>query len=186
MHPNHNRINSSFRIGDFLGGRKAIILSSILFSLSSALLGATDTYWGFTMLSFTAGIFALSSHTLAFVYLSEVVGKNYVHLTPGVEVFRIAGSCLYGLVAYTSQNWRVLWWYGAFMNAFLLPIWVILHESPRWLLSRGHYDEFQRVMTVAAKCNGVQLNPGSLERVVERSRIVNVKIGEDEAKGLYR
>ncbi|TRY77120.1 hypothetical protein TCAL_05676, partial [Tigriopus californicus] len=160
------------RIGDFLGGRKTIILSSILFSLTSVFLGSADTYWGFTILSFTAGLFALSSHTLAFIYLSEVVGQDFVHLTPVIEIFQIAGSCLHGVVAYSSQNWRLIWWYAAFMNALILPIWMILHESPRWLLSRGWYDEFQRVMKVAAKCNGVQLYPGSLEKAKKSKKTV--------------
>ena len=147
---------SACRLADKIGGKRALIISTVAFTLSSTALGFVNDYWSYIAGSFIVGIASLGAHGIAYVYMTEVLGKSYLFFMPTIMNFRVGGSVLYGVVAYFAQvrnvnasrkilvsnlsliqDWRKIWWYAAFINVLSIPFWFLLTESPRWLLSKG-------------------------------------------------
>ena len=92
-----------------------------------------------------------------------------------MQILRVIGSLASGVVAYVSQDWRIIWWYGSVLNALIVPMWLFLNESPRWLLSKGYYDRAERSIHFSAGLNGTKIPDMVIERVVEASREVSGK-----------
>ena len=86
------------------------------------------------------------------------------------QILRVVGSLASGVVAYVSQDWRIIWWYGSVLNALVVPMWLFLNESPRWLLSKGRYERAGRSMQFSAGLNGRKLPEEIIERVMDASR----------------
>ena len=86
------------------------------------------------------------------------------------QILRVVGSLASGVVAYVSQDWRIIWWYGSVLNALIVPMWLFLNESPRWLLSKGQYERAGRSMQFSAGLNGRKLPDEIIDRVMDASR----------------
>ena len=86
---------------------------------------------------------------------------------------RVAGSLLSGVVAYVGQSWRVIWWYGALLNAFIIPIWLYLSESPRWLLAKGKYNEAKKSISYAANLNNAIVPEHVMNEIIEEAKKKN-------------
>ncbi len=88
-----------------------------------------------------------------------------------------------GLVAYASQSWRIIWWYGAVLNATICPMWIFLNESPRWLLSKGKYAKAERSMEFAAKLNKTELPPKVAAELVAAAKERNTAVAARKKAG---
>ena len=100
-----------------------------------------------------------------------------------MQILRVCGSIASGVVAYISQSWRIIWWYGAVLNALIVPMWVFLNESPRWLLSKGYYDKAMHSINFSAGLNGTKLPDMVMEKLVETARERNAKEAKKKAAG---
>ena len=94
---------SAYRLADKIGGKRALIISTVAFTVSSTTLGFVDDYWSYIAGSFIVGIASLGAHGIAYVYMTEVLGKSYLFFMPTIMNFRVGGSVLYGVVAYFAQ-----------------------------------------------------------------------------------
>ena len=87
-----------------------------------------------------------------------------------MQIPRVIGSLASGVVAYISQSWRVIWWYGAVLNTFIIPMWLFLNESPRWLLHKGYYDKAEYSINFSAVLNGTEVPEMVMEKLVESAK----------------
>ena len=55
----------------------------------------------------------------------------------------------------------MIWWYGSVLNALIVPMWLFLNESPRWLLSKGQYDRAEQSINFSAGLNGTNVRTGN-------------------------
>ena len=58
-----------------------------------------------------------------------------------------------GVLAYFIRDWRSLQMVSFGPHFFLLLLWFILPESPRWLRSVGKEEQAREILKAAAKCN---------------------------------
>ena len=94
----------------------------------------------------------------------DIVPHSLSHINHIVcisQILRVIGSLASGVVAYVSQDWRIIWWYGSVLNALIVPMWLFLNESPRWLLSKGQYDRAERSINFSAGLNGTNVRTGN-------------------------
>ena len=63
------------------------------------------------------------------------------------------GEMVLGLFAYFIRDYVTLQWVMSAICFLQLPLWLLMPESPRWLLSKGRVEEARTVMERAASWN---------------------------------
>merc|ERR1712142_811667 len=73
------------------------------------------------------------------------------------------GEASNGLLAYAFQNWDTYQFSVAFICGAAGIVWFFLPESPRWLIEEGRYEEASRLIKIATKTNGKELDDRDLK-----------------------
>lgn len=69
----------------------------------------------------------------------------------------ICGTLTLSILAWYLQNWRYLLRIIYTPAIFVISYIFILHENPRWLLSKGYYEEARIVIKKAEQLNNVKI-----------------------------
>ncbi|KAM7538480.1 hypothetical protein Aperf_G00000075614 [Anoplocephala perfoliata] len=81
-------------------------------------------------------------------------------------------------LAYLTRDWRLFRYYGLIALTVYIPLFVILPESPRWLLLNRKYSEYHTTLTRLAKWNGANLPDEFLNGLNEPS--IDKSVGKTE------
>jgi SP family arabinose:H+ symporter-like MFS transporter len=139
-------------IGDRYGRRKSLILSAVLFALSSLGAAAASTITFFSLARLIGGLAIGLASVLTPVYIAEISpSKNRGTLVSLNQLAIVIGILAAYLVNWQlsrlgDSSWRWMLAVAAipavafFAGLFAIP------ESPRWLISRGRHDEGQRIL----------------------------------------
>ncbi|XP_038006175.1 solute carrier family 22 member 4-like isoform X2 [Motacilla alba alba] len=136
-------------IGSFISGqlsdrfgRKNILFLTMAVQTGFSFLQIFSTSWEmFTVLFLIVGMGQISNYVVAFIL--------------GVCIFFAIGYMLLPLFAYFIRDWRMLLLALTVPGLFCIPLWWIIPESPRWLISQGRYKEAEAIIQKAAKMNGM-------------------------------
>uniref|UniRef100_A0A8D0GSP0 Solute carrier family 22 member 4 n=1 Tax=Sphenodon punctatus TaxID=8508 RepID=A0A8D0GSP0_SPHPU len=111
----------------------------------------------FTVLFVIVGMGQISNYVVAFILGTEILGKSVriIFSTLGVCTFFAIGYMLLPLFAYFIRDWRMLLLALTVPGVFCVPLWWIIPESPRWLISQGRFKEAEIIIRKAAKTNGI-------------------------------
>ncbi|CAF4415807.1 unnamed protein product, partial [Adineta steineri] len=108
-----------------------------------------------------------------FVLGSEIVGPSKRLLTGIViEYFFVFGQYFLVAFAFFIRTWRALT--GA-ITLFTVPFmffYFILPESPRWLVSRGRFDDAEKVLRKIAVDNKRDFDPNKYQQLKEEQQKV--------------
>ncbi|KAJ8276760.1 hypothetical protein COCON_G00085120 [Conger conger] len=112
----------------------------------------------FLALSFVIGIAEISTYLTTFVLGTEVLTPRIriIFCSVGVSAFFAVGYMLLPLTAFFIRDWRMLLIAVAVPGVVYVPLWRLISESPRWLLSQGRVEEAEAILRGAAKKNGVK------------------------------
>jgi MFS transporter, putative metabolite:H+ symporter len=162
-------------LADRLGRRRVFILNLLTYSLFSLLAAFSPNIEVFLVLRFLAGIGLGCELVLVDTYLAEFlparVRGRYIAWAYTVGFLGVPVAALLGgkLVAAEQiagvQGWRWLLVAGALGALFVLWMRRVLPESPRWLESRGRYEEARRVVRDIAARAGA---PEAAEHIPEQ------------------
>uniref|UniRef100_A0A8C3EDX6 Uncharacterized protein n=1 Tax=Corvus moneduloides TaxID=1196302 RepID=A0A8C3EDX6_CORMO len=103
---------------------------------------------------------------------TEILGKSIrvLFCTLGVCIFYSFGYMLLPLFAFFIRDWRMLLLALTLPGLLCIPLWWVIPESPRWLISQGRFQEAEDIIRKAAKTNGITapdviLDPSELQDV---------------------
>ena len=138
-------------IAEYWGRRRSMLATLLIFSLGALACAAATSYDVLFWLRFIQGIGLGGEIPLMAAYLNEFArakGRGRFSLT--VQVLFSVGLLVVALVGvYVVPNWGWQWMFviGAIPALLAIPMRSLLPESPRWLASRGRYDEADRALT---------------------------------------
>lgn len=139
-------------LSDWLGRRRLLVSSAILFAVSSLATAIPNNLWEFCAARLVAGVAIGMASMLAPLYIAEIspaairgrlVSLNQLAIVSGILISYVVGWLLAGL---GEQSWR--WMFASAVAPSLLFVIALIFvpESPRWLAKEGRDDESLEVL----------------------------------------
>jgi putative MFS transporter len=176
-------------IAERWGRRGSMLATLLIFSLGSLACAAATSYAMLFWLRFVQGIGLGGEIPLMAAYVSEFAhAKDRGRFSVSIQVLFSVGLLAVALVGvYVVPRWGWQWMFiiGAIPGLIAIPMRAVLPESPRWLASRGRYDEADRAIsgieqTAAREGRPVPPLPADLPVIAQvRPRVA------DLFKGIY-
>jgi MFS transporter, putative metabolite:H+ symporter len=171
-------------IAEHWGRRRSMLVTLLIFSLGALACAGAQSYTMLFWLRFVQGIGLGGEIPLMAAYVNEFAhAKNRGRFSVSIQVLFSAGLVAVALVGvYVVPHWGWQWMFviGAIPALIAIPMRAVLPESPRWLASRGRYDEADWALTeleAIAAHDGKEIAalPADLPNVVEaKPRIVEL------------
>ncbi|KAM8974296.1 organic cation/carnitine transporter 2-like [Pelodytes ibericus] len=139
-------------------GRKKVLFATMAVQTGFSIIQVFSVNWEmFTGFFLIVGMGQISNYVAAFILGSEILGKSVriIFSTLGVCIFYAVGYMLLPLIAYFIRDWRMLLLALTIPGLFCIPLWWVIPESPRWLISQGRFAEAEDIIQKAAKKNGI-------------------------------
>jgi len=150
-------------LSDYLGRKKVLILSAILFLVSAIGTALPQTLFQFIVFRFIGGLGVGAASMTSPMYIAEIsparirgrmVSVNQFAIVFGMLLvyfvnYFIAGSG--GLAWNTQTGWRWMFGSESIPAMLLLLLTLLVPESPRWLTKKGRKDE---ALTILARVDG--------------------------------
>uniref|UniRef100_A0A665WFC3 Major facilitator superfamily (MFS) profile domain-containing protein n=1 Tax=Echeneis naucrates TaxID=173247 RepID=A0A665WFC3_ECHNA len=140
-------------------GRKPVLFGAIaMLSIFSSAVAFAPSWPVFTVLFFVLGMGQIACYIVVFVLGSEILtGSNRVLFSSLCLPFvYVVAMMLLPATAYLVRNWRQLSLVMAVPGLACIPLWRLVPESPRWLVSQGRLQEAERLVRSAALENQVE------------------------------
>jgi MFS transporter, putative metabolite:H+ symporter len=163
-------------IAEHWGRQRSMLTTLLIFSLGALACAAAQSYSMLWWLRFIQGIGLGGEIPLMAAYVNEFAqAKGRGRFSLSIQVLFSAGLVAVALVGvYVVPHWGWQWMFviGAIPALIALPMRAVLPESPRWLASRGRFDEADRALAqleAIAVRDGRQIAalPADLPMVVE-------------------
>ena len=162
------------KLSDAIGRKKVLVLSAVLFAMSSAgILFQLDLNW-FVFFRLIAGLGIGIASMLAPMYIAEIapadirgrlVSINQLGIVSGILIIYFVNATIAGWhdeAWNISTGWRWMFGSGLIPSAVFLLLLFFVPESPRWLAQKQRWDEAKLILT---KVNGEAKASSELEEI---------------------
>lgn len=142
---------SGGRIGNWLGRKKGLIFLGIIFSIGSILTAISPSVWTFVVFRVLVGFCVGAASVMSPMYIAELAPPSLRGRMGFVFQFMITVGIL---ISYTvglwfataGYGWRPMFGVAVLPSAALAIGMIFLPETPRWLASKGRWDEARDVL----------------------------------------
>ncbi|CAF2673341.1 unnamed protein product [Rotaria sp. Silwood2] len=183
-------------LADKYGRRPIMSISFILMTFSSLLctfapqqsFGFGPSYIIFVLARFLLACSTRGISVSGFVLASEIVGPKKRLLTGIViEYFFAFGQMILLIFAYFIRSWRILTFSIALFTVPYMLFYFILPESPRWLISKGRFDEGEKILRNIAKINNCVFNSDAYKKLKdEQIKNMSEKNNQQGIRSLFQ
>jgi len=169
------------KLSDRIGRKKVLILSAILFAVSSAGIAyPMDLNW-FVVFRLIGGLGIGIASMLAPMYISEIapakirgqlVSINQLGIVSGILLIYFVNATIagwYNEAWNVSTGWRWMFGSGIFPSGIFLLLLFFVPESPRWLAQKQRWDKAKLILT---KING---SSKATEELTEIKEALNIE-----------
>lgn len=164
-------------MSDTIGRKRTFQISVLTFSLFSVCNGLAPNQEIFLVSRTLTGFGILSMVVVAMVYIVEILpavsrGKwQAISLATGLLSIPLLGQIAGLIVPSSPDGWRYIFFIGGtgFIILFLSQSW--LKESPRWLISKGRYEEAAKVIQAFVPGEVVDMN-----REIKSHQVVSASV----------
>ena len=137
-------------LADIFGRKKIIIATAIIFILGSILCAAAPDIYILILSRMLVGLAVGIVNFIVPLYLSEVSPKQLRGTIVSLYQWAITAGILFSYLinavfAHAVYNWRWMLFAGVVPGLILLIGMLFLNDTPRWLVSKGRYDEAKKV-----------------------------------------
>lgn len=139
------------RISDLVGRKRALLYSTLTFSVFSLVNAAAFNVPTFIIFRFLTGVGLSAMVVAATTYISEVMpAARRGRMQSAVMAVGLAGIPVMsfsarGVVPLGSESWRLVFVFGSFA-LLAVPALLILPESPRWLVHKNRPQAAERII----------------------------------------
>lgn len=137
-------------LADIFGRKKIIIATAIIFISGSILCAAAPDIYILILSRMLVGLAVGIVNFIVPLYLSEVSPKQLRGTIVSLYQWAITAGILFSYLinavfAHAVYNWRWMLFAGVVPGLILLIGMLFLNDTPRWLVSKGRYDEAKKV-----------------------------------------
>ncbi|MFI3287527.1 MAG: sugar porter family MFS transporter [Rikenellaceae bacterium] len=168
-------------MADKYGRKNLLIISAIVFFVSSWGTGAADTFWVFVVARLMGGIAIGLAADISPMYIAEIappqIRGKLVTLNQLTIVIGILGAQIVNmliaepvadgateaeiLASWNGQmGWRWMFWAVCVPSGLFFALSLLIPESPRWLAQKKHYDKAKKTL---AKIGGESYATSEIE-----------------------
>jgi len=141
-------------ISDKLGRKPVFIFAQLMqFAMFSAT-GFSPNYTIYVIMTFLYGGFGMVNFYTSVLLGGETTpAKNRNIVCIAAHLGYALGVFLFPLFAYLIRDWRVFCKLGGLFGALYIPLFWIVDESPKWLLSTGKVEKADKLIKKISKIN---------------------------------
>ncbi|XP_075975362.1 organic cation transporter protein-like [Anticarsia gemmatalis] len=151
-------------ISDRWGRRVALTINAFNTGWIGLVRSFVNSYEWFLTLEVLESAVGAGAYSSCYILVTELVGPKY-RVVAGATISTLfaVGQVILGLIAWGVPSWRPLTQVLYAPQLLVVCYFWILSESVRWLMSKGRYDESERILKKVAQVNKKELSEKSLE-----------------------
>ncbi|XP_012934953.1 organic cation transporter protein [Aplysia californica] len=166
-------------LSDTYGRRFTLLLFLVVVvasTFANAFISDVTTLIGFR---FFSGLSTTSCYMNVYIIVLEFLGPRYrQRFNITAAVLWISGGYVLTVIAYFIRDFQTLTLILAGPTVLLLSYFFLVPESPRWLVSRGRYEEARVILQKVAKMNRKTFPTVLYEKMVEEEKMRTQEIEE--------